>query len=162
MNNSYEELIGLYSSPFPCFHCCDPLLMTDFLQTRPPKPTLRVVVQAWLTGARHCTPNRLNRVHVKCIYADIVDSLHMLHGEPVLALDQLNSRALSWVWLLHRITSSQKQRSEFSGQLTWINLQQAGEPWRKSCSRHQLKKKKALRLAFPAKFSKHVRTPEKD
>ncbi len=104
-----------------CLHCCSLSPMTDFLQTWPPKPALRVVVRAWLTAAWRYTLNRLNHVYVKCIYADIVDSTytlyaHILHS----AGHQLNNWALflSDQGLLHRITSSHKQRTEFRGQLT--------------------------------------------
>lgn len=126
----------------------------------------------WLGREWRCTLNRLTDVHVECMYSRVpVRNLHALMNASKLLTGTvmhacgtaLGIRSTEWPSLFLRslsgITSSQKQRSEFSGHLIWSiyskqNLEEG------AASIHQMKKK-TLRLAFPLKFSKHVRAPER-
>ena len=147
--------------------------MTDCPPTWPPKPALGPVVRAWLTAAWHCTLNRLHHVYVKCICAATAAKYGASLVEPTcyaargIGSAERTSALSGDQWLLHRITSSQKQRSEFSRQSTWsiYNKQKnlevgaaAGITWKNppvwpsrwslvNMRGHREKKKKEWRLA---------------
>lgn len=138
-----------YIFAFFCFRCCSLSLMTDCQPTWPPKPALGPVVRAWLTAAWHRTLNRLHLVYVKCICAAIVDGTTMHRASPVelTCYQALGIGSTERAGSLFGRSVIAPQNYKLSKAEVWIqqtvdliNLQQAEEPWSRSCSRHQLKK----------------------